>query len=168
MEFENSLNQYDDKLAELGYSTPQPGLMQDWTGVMDPHDVLKSHLIRKDHLPKEMKPMADKLVNQLMDNSINLVSFQNRINELDMERRQSSVPKHYKDGIKREINKFTNIIKGIEGDNKKIKKKLEDLTKKSTKKVVNPGTPYRRFEGGKKRKTRKKRRKRKKRKKSRR
>ena len=119
-----------------------------------------------------MKPLADSLVNRLMDNSINLVSFQNRINELDIVRRQSNVLKsnrQYNDEIIREIKRFESIIRGIEGDNKIIRKKLEDLTKKSTKKVVNSETPYRRFEGGKKRKTRKKRRKsRRKRRKSRR
>tara|TARA_B100000424_G_C22891304_1_gene474148 strand:+ start:407 stop:1261 length:855 start_codon:yes stop_codon:yes gene_type:complete len=142
-----------------------PGMMQDWTGILDPHDALKSNLIKPKYLPKEMKPMAKKYVDQLMDNSINLASFQNYLNKIDMDRKQlkkSGSNKEYVEQIKRETNRFKDIIKGIENDNKKLKKKLEDLSKPSTKKVVNPGTPYRRFEGGKKRKTRKKRRKRRK------
>lgn len=142
-----------------------PGMMQDWNGILDPQDVLKSYLINPEYLPKEMKPLADSYVNRLIDNSINLASFQNRINELDDARRNSpSIGAKKIAEMTREINRFTDIIKGIENDNKKIRKQLEYLSKESTKKVVNPGKPYRRFEGGKKRKTRKKCRKRYKRK----
>ena len=147
----------------------QPGLMQNWTGILDHNDVLKANLINSEYLSKEMKPMAEILANRLMYNSINLASFQNRINELDVARREGKKMLTRDGSIKREIESLTDIIKGIEKENKKIRKKIEDLSKESTKKVVNPGTTYRRFEGGKKRKTRKKRRKsRRKRRKSRR
>ena len=137
------------------------GIAKDWTGILDPNDVLKSHLINPKYLPKEMKPMAEKLANQLVYNSIHMASFQNRINELDIARRRLIVlggNKQKIDGIKREINNYTVIVKNIENENKKIKKKLEDLSKSLSKpsKVVNPDKPFRRLEGGKKRRTRRK------------
>lgn len=156
----------------------QPGLMQDWAGILlhDDEFGAKKGLIKEEELPNEMIRMgnsrnADKFNEQLIENSNNLQFFQNRINELDVSRRrlkESGSNEKYIDEIKRETDRFNHIMDGIKQDNYMINKNLEKITKPSTKKVVNPGKPYRRFEGGKKRKTRKKRRKRRKRRKSRR
>jgi len=148
----------------------QPGLMQNFYGALDPNDASKAHLIKPKYLPKEMKPLgstreADKFNNQLIENSNSLKNFQNYIKDRERERKlleESGSNKEHIDGIKREINSLKGITDNIKRDNSFITKHLKDLTKKSTKKVVNPGTVYRRFEGGKKRKTRNKKKRRKK------
>ena len=151
------------------FKSIQPGLMQNFYGALDPHDALKVHLIKPKNLPKEMKLFgksidADKFNGQLIKNLNDLKKFQNYIKKRERERRQleeSGSNKEHIDGIKREINNLKGITDDIKRANYFITKHLEGLTE-STKKVVNPGKVYRRFEGGKKRKTRNKKKRRKK------
>lgn len=56
----------------------QPGLMQDWTGILDPQDALKAHLIDKIYLPKEMKPLTKNLIDQI---AMQQMEGQNLIND---------------------------------------------------------------------------------------